>query len=268
MKKTIQKNAVIGYPLGHSKSPFLHNALYKKLGLNAKMVAIEHRDIKFLVQKIKQLNIGLCAITMPFKQSVIKYLNKVDSQAKKTQAVNTVINKKGKLIGYNTDIDGIKFALRSVPIKNKTVLLLGAGGAARAVAFFVSSAKGKILYLSRTKVKALKLQQEFGGIVVSQKDIKSIKFDVIINATPIGMKPLVQFSPLNKVVLSPKQYVFDLVYNPVETQLLKDAKRVGAEIISGVEMFIGQAIRQIELFSGRKVNSESIQNFARKLLLT
>ncbi len=267
MKKPIQKTAVIGYPLGHSKSPFLHNAIYKKLGLKAEMIRIEHRDIKFLVQKIKQLNIGLCAVTMPFKQSIIKYLDQVDRQAKAVQAVNTVISKKGKLIGYNTDIDGIKFALRDVPIKHKTVLLVGAGGVGCAVAYYISSRGGKILYFNRTKMKSQNLQKEFGGTVIAEKDLQELKIDMVINTTPVGMYPLVKYSPLKKTIFTPNQYVFDLVYNPVKTQLLKDAKHAGAKVISGIEMFTGQALRQIELFSGLNLDSKSLFDFARKLLL-
>ena len=133
-------NLVIGYPLAHSKSPALHNALYKKLGINAKMEALERKDIAGLIKIIKSQNVGLTAVTMPFKQTVMRYLDVIDETAKATGAVNTVINKSGKLTGYNTDIDGIALALKNVPLKGKNVSLIGAGGAARAVAYYL---KGK-----------------------------------------------------------------------------------------------------------------------------
>lgn len=260
-----QLNAVIGYPLTHSKSPALHNALYKKLGINAIMRAFSQKSVARLINKIRKLNIGLTAVTMPFKQAAIPYLDKIDRQARTMDAVNTIINNHGILTGFNTDIDGIACALKNVPLKSKNVLLVGAGGAARAVAYYLKSKEAKIFYQNRTKYKAYALVKKFGGKIISAKELSKMKMHVIINATPIGMTPKTGVSPLSKYKFKKYQVVFDLVYNPRQTQLLKQAKKAGAKTISGVEMFIGQALKQVELYSG-KIKNNSIKTFAGKLL--
>lgn len=258
-------NAVIGFPIGHSKSPALHNALYQKLGIDAVMLAFAHNNLKNLISAIKTLNIGLAAVTMPFKQSVMPFLDKIDKTAKKINSVNTIINKNGKLFGYNTDIDGIARALKGVVIRNKIVLVLGAGGAARAIAYYIKMKKGKLAYINRTKTKASILQKDFGGRIASLKALQSAQ--IIINATPIGMHPKVKASPLSKKFLRKTQVVFDLVYNPAPTQLLKDAKTAGAKTVSGTEMFAGQALRQIELFTNKKLSNPRLTALAVNLLI-
>jgi shikimate dehydrogenase len=260
-----QINAVIGYPLTHSKSPALHNALYKKLGINAAMRPLADKNIAKLVKTIKVLNIGLVAVTMPFKETIIPFLDSVDGQAKKMAAVNTIINQDNRLTGYNTDVDGVAGTLKRLPIKNKNVLLIGAGGAAKAVAYFIKSKGGKILYLNRTKTKALNLQKLFGGRIIKEASLPKIKIDVIINATSLGMYPKTRVSPLPNYKFNNNQTVFDVVYNPARTKLLTDAKKAGAKTISGLEMFIGQALRQIELYSG-KIPDEIIKQYAKKIL--
>lgn len=260
-----QLNAVIGFPLSYSQSPSLHNALYAKLGIDAVLVAIQNKNIEQLVATIKAANIGLTVVTMPFKQAIIPFLDKVKKQAKAIRAVNTVINRNGKLEGFNTDFDGIAFALKAVPIAGKNVLLLGAGGAARAVAYYIKERSGKILYLNRTPAKTIKLQREFGGRVVVLNQIGASEIDVIVNATPVGMDPKAKTLPLPLKFLRKGQYVFDLVYKHGFTELLKQAKQRGAKTVSGMDMFLGQALRQIELYSGKKINPE-IMIFAKNLL--
>ncbi len=262
-----QLNFVIGFPLIHSQSPFLHNALYKKVGINAFMLPVSNKRLVPLISAIRVLGIRLTAVTMPFKQTIIPYLDKVDPKAMAIKAVNTVINKNGKLFGFNTDIDGIIFALQNQKISDKTVLIIGAGGAARAAAYYVKNKKGKILYLNRTKNKALLLQKAFGGKVVGLKDLYQKNIDILINATPIGAYPKTKALPVPKEVVKKCECVFDIVYNPLQTSLIKLAHNERIKTISGIEMFIGQALKQIELFSGKKIAKSQTENFSRNLLV-
>lgn len=259
-------NTVIGYPLSHSKSPLLHNFIYRRLNINAVMLALENPKIGLLARIIKNFPSGLTCVTMPFKQAIMPFLDSIDERAKAIGAVNTVINKKGKLFGFNTDIDGIAFALRKVKPKNKTVLLLGAGGAARAAAYFLGKSGAKILYLNRTQSKALRLKKEFGGVVINPADLSRHQASVIINATSVGMNPKIFKTPFDKKYLKKGQVVFDVIYSSQPTRLLKEAKQAGATAISGMDMFIGQALRQIELYTGKKMDVIKLSKTARKIL--
>ncbi len=264
--KNIIKNSVIGYPLEHSFSTVLHGPVYHSLGIEADIVKDADDNIANLVDRIKNTPYELTAVTMPHKQSIINYLDEVDGVAKEIGAVNTVINKNGKLTGYNTDVYGIEYALRNVEIKNKNVLIVGAGGVARPVAYFVGQAGGKSLFVNRTIEKAESLAKDFGGLVVDVEELESEDVDIIINTTPVGMYPNIEESPVPKDFLRDKHIVFDIIYNPIETKLLKDVKSVGAEIISGLDMFIAQGIRQIELWQGVEIDIEKYFDKLKKLL--
>lgn len=246
-------NAVIGNPLTHSLSPILHNEIYRQLGIESRLIKDEDADIKKLVGRIIERPYELTAVTIPYKQMVMRCLDEIDCEAKKIGAVNTVINKNGKLVGYNTDIVGIRKAFAGVVLSDKNVLVLGAGGAARPVAYFVSQCGGKAFYCSRTLARSKELACEFGGKAIKDGDLSQISFDVIINATPVGMYPKIDEMPIKSEILSPQQTVFDVVYNPPQTKLLRIAKDVGACVISGLDMFIYQGIAQVELWQNKKL---------------
>ncbi len=245
-------NAVIGYPLEHSLSPAFHNNIYQQQNLNAVMLAFPHQNIAKLVTAIRTFQVGLTAVTMPHKQTIIPFLNSVDPVSKKIGAVNTVINRNGKLYGYNTDVVGIAAALAGTKLKNKKVLILGAGGVARAVAYFLQKQQAEIFCTNRTLSHAQKLMKEFGGKAISQEKIDPLAINVIINTTPLGMYPHLEISPLPSIFIQKHQTVFDLIYNPLETKLLRLAKKRGAKAISGMIMFEAQAREQIRLWSGKK----------------
>ena len=268
-KKTLypKLNAVIGFPLTHSRSPYLHNPVYEAIGEAAVLLPFSHPDIRKLMSAVRVLPINLTAVTMPFKRSVMPFLDHIDSAAKKVNAVNTIINKNGVLFGYNTDVDGIRYALRGCTLKNKNVLLIGAGGAARAVAYVIKGGGGKILYMNRSAQEALKLKKIFGGRLVTADTLSSSDIDVIINATPVGMYPHVSEMPIPERLLRRGQYVFDVVYNPVETMLIKAAKRKGSRGVSGIDMFVVQGLRQVELWSKRKVITPALVNRLKKMLI-
>lgn len=247
---TTKLNAVIGYPLTHTLSPLLHSQSYATHGINAVMVAFANPDVVSLVHAIRTLPVHLTAVTLPHKESIIPHLDILDRSAKDVGSVNTVINNGKSLCGYNTDVHGIRVALRDVPLAGKNVLLLGAGGAARAVASVVTNTKGKLFYHNRTRERALALHKQFGGDVIARGVLSSMAFDVIINTTPVGMHPHVDESPLEQFPFDSHHVVFDCVYNPRHTKLLRDASHAGARTIGGLTMFIAQGVEQIRLWSG------------------
>lgn len=257
-------NLVIGRPLVHSQSPLLHNFLYKLLGINAVLLAQAHTDLTLLINLIKELPIKLTAVTMPYKERVIKYLDAASSEVAALKAVNTIINKDNKLHGYNTDIDGIAFALRNIELEGKSILILGAGGAARALGYYLKNNNAKLFWLNRTKKKAAELANLFGGDVITNAE--QIRSNVIINATSIGMLPNHNISPLPDYQFEQDQVVFDMVYNPVKTQMLKSAMKGKAHTISGINMFIGQGIKQIELLTNNAIDTKSIVSRLKKFL--
>ena len=266
-QKTLRLNAVIGYPITHSKSPALHNPVYRALGLDAILLPFGNTDVSKLISAIRTLPIHLTAVTMPHKGSVMGFLDHIDPIAKKVNAVNTILNKNGVLTGYNTDVVGIAYALRRCKLKNKNVLLIGAGGAGRAVAYVVAKEGGNLMYLNRDPEEALRLKKMFGGRLVSRKELTPERIDVIINATPVGMKPKTSGIPIAPVLITSRHTVFDLVYNPIETRLLKTAKAKGAIPISGLDMFVVQGLRQIELSTRKKIISPPLVDRIKKSLI-
>ncbi len=194
------------------------------------------------------LSVKLTAVTSPYKEKIIQYLDECSLEVQELQAVNTVILKNNKLYGYNTDIFGINFALQNIDLYNKSIAILGAGGAARAIGYVLSRHAVQLFWINRTPSKALQLSQEFGGNVIAISKLSEIKIDIIVNTTTIGMYPNINESPLPNYKFSKHQVVFDMIYNPYMTKLLQQARHDQAQIISGIDMFISQGLKQIELF--------------------
>lgn len=252
-------NAVTGYPLDHTWSPQLHEIIYKSIGVNAAMTALPEEHIEAIIKDMRILPIHLLAVTLPHKQEVMKYLDVIDETAKKIGSVNTVINRGGKLYGYNTDVIGLEHALRNTALKAKNVLVIGAGGVAQTISWFLKKEGANIFCYNRTNRKAVALMKKFGGRAVSLKGLEKAKIDVIINATPVGMAPNMNESPFPKKFLRKDQTVFDLIYNPLETRLLKDAKKAGAKTIPGLTMLIVQALAQVQLWLDKAPNYNDIE---------
>lgn len=262
-----QLNMVIGYPLEHSQSPMLHTLSYELLNINAVLLAQPRLlPLKSLIHAIKTLSIILTAVTSPYKEKIIKYVDQCNEEAKELQAVNTIIQRDGKLYGYNTDIHGIKFALRNTVVSDKKVLIIGAGGAARAAAYFLKKNHAHLFWINRTSKKATVLAKKFGGYVINNDELDEMSIDIVINTTPCGSYPKLDISPLPEYVFHANQVVFDMVYNPIMTPLLKQAKKQHAKIISGLEMFIGQGLKQIELLSAQQLKPAMIQKIRKALI--
>lgn len=242
---------IIGNPVEHSLSPTMHNAAYKKLGLNFIYVAFKVTDIKNVVLGIKSLGIKGVSVTVPHKVTVMPFLDKIDDLAKQIGAVNTIVNEDGKLFGYNTDAIGAIKALEEVTsLLNKKVVLLGAGGAARAIAFGLKQKDARVTILNRTIANAKELAQKINSDYGSLLDIKKIQdAEIVINATTTGMSPKIDETIVTEDYLNKNQIIFDIVYNPKETMLLKLAKKKGCKVIYGYKMLLYQAISQFELFT-------------------
>jgi shikimate dehydrogenase len=247
-------NMVIGYPLLHTQSPCLHNTIYKQMGINAVFLPMPHDNLQMLVQSLKTFSVNLAAVTSPYKEKILKYLDQRSPEVNSLQAANTIIQRNGRLHGYNTDIEGIAYALNGIEIKNNNVLIIGAGGAARAMAYFLRKQHANIFYLNRSLDKALHLCKEFGGEVIMRPELNLKNMDIVVNTTTVGMYPDTHTSPLPDAGFNKNQLVFDMIYHPVMTTLLKQAKKSKARIVTGLDMFIGQGLKQIELFTGSKLD--------------
>lgn len=260
-------NMVIGYPLHHTQSPLLHQAVYQMLGVDAVLLAKSHPSLDALIQAIKTLSVPLTAVTSPYKEKILKYIDVCSPEVAVLKAANTLIQRDGQLYGFNTDVDGIAFALREHSMHYKNVLVIGAGGASRAMAYFLKKQQANIYWLNRTKAKAEQLAYEFGGNVMTQTDLNKYEFQMIVNTTSLGVYPNLHESPLPHHAFHAGQIVFDMVYNPVRTAFLKDAENADATIISGIDMFIGQGLKQIELFTGKKYALEGMDALRQLLIL-
>ena len=245
---------VVGDPIGHSSSPKMHNAGYEALNISEEYVYVASKvsieNIEDFIKGVRAMNIRGVSCTIPHKVVVIPYLDEVDEVAKKIGAVNTIVNDSGKLIGYNTDWQGVLQPLEKVTeLKNKTVVLLGAGGAARAISYAVTSKGAKLLVSDMVTEKADELAKEFGGESFPLEGIEVIQSaDIIINATPVGLTG-------GNDTLVPKQYitskhvVFDIIYGH-KTRLIEEAEQQGARTIGGIEMLLYQGVVQFKLFTG------------------
>lgn len=254
---------IIGDPVDHSLSPAMHNAAYKHLGIDDRFVYlgsnVKITDVGKVVESMRAMeNFSGLTCTIPHKIEVLKYLDWIDPIAKKIGAVNSVIKDNGVLKGYNTDWLGAIIPLEKITkIKNKKIAVLGAGGAARALIYGLKLKGAIITIFNRTLINAQKLASEFDcnfSDLDHQKNLESK--DIIINATPVGMKPLDDKIPILAEHLKDSQIVFDIVYIPFETRLLKEAKKRKARIIHGIEMLLHQGTAQFELYTGYKAPEE------------
>ncbi len=256
---------VVGWPVSHSRSPELHNRAISKLGLDYVYVPypVEPSNIADAIAAVRALGIAGINVTIPHKEAVIPFIDSLSKEARLIGAVNTIVNKKGKLHGHTTDPEGIMGALRraSYSIKGKDVVILGAGGAARTAVFtaLLNGAK-KITIIARNGIKAKKLADEVhkkfkrAKIHISDNSNESIiKASLLINATPIGMTTLSNKIPIDPSILHEGLTVFDMVYNPHDTMLLKAAAMAGAKCIHGIDMLIFQGMQSFMMWTGRKV---------------
>jgi shikimate dehydrogenase len=255
---------VIGDPIEHSLSPVIQNAAFEALKLDCVFLAfkVAPPDVENALRGMRGLGICGMNVTMPDKNVVIAHLDEVDEAAKFLGAVNTIKNESGRLKGFNTDGIGAINALRKNggSLHGKRLVLFGAGGAARAIAFTLAKEVEEVIILNRTPEKTATLSKELvkldnKKVTTGPLTTKSIKeslenADILINATSVGMKQNSEQSLVNSELLRPDLTVMDIVYNPLETKLVKEAKATGAKVISGLEMLIYQGAASFEIWTG------------------
>ena len=249
---------VVGDPIAHSLSPPIMNAALLRENVTRVFLALHAKSLKDLLACIKEIPIHGLAVTMPYKEAIIPYLDNTDPHTSKIGACNTVVRSQdGKLYGFNTDTSGVVRPLEQrMPLNDARVLVLGAGGAARAAVFGLRDRGAQIFIMNRSGEAAQKLARQAKGRAIKRADLKKLDFDVIINATPVGLgNP--RESPLNAEEIKAR-IVFDMVYDPAETRLLQLAKQRGAEVIQGGEMFVHQAARQFEIWTGKPAPREDM----------
>ena len=273
---------IIGDPIGHTMSPAMHNAAFKSLGLNYVYVPfkVKSMELRKAIEGIRGLNLRGVNVTIPHKVAVVQLLDKLDPLAERIGAVNTIVNDEGILTGYNTDATGFLQTLhdRNIEPAEKKVLLLGAGGAARAIGHILTREKARVTILNRkqdlswaedlaarlsrnykTDVKALELTPENLKKAISNAEI-------LVNATSLGMSPEIDSTPVPAELLRADLTVFDVVYNPLQTRLLREAKAVGAQTIDGLEMLVRQGAVSFEIWTGVKPPVEVMREAALSLL--
>jgi len=240
---------VIGDPIAHSLSPLMHNAAFAEGQIDAIYVPFHVRDLADFTATIKPFQIAGFSVTLPHKERILPCLERCDPLATEIGAVNTVVVRAGKLYGYNTDFTGVLRAIeRRLPPASSSVLLIGAGGSARAAAFALARAGAAVSIWARRPRQARALARAVGGEAVERREIARRSFDTIVNCTPVGMYPY-GGSPLESRELNCR-LVMDLIYRPLQTELMRRAERRGIETISGVDMFVAQGVAQWELWMG------------------
>jgi shikimate dehydrogenase len=247
--------ALLGYPVKHSFSPTMHNAAFEKLGLNYRYVAFEVKPemLKEAVDGIRALGLAGVNVTVPHKENVIQYLDEVDPESSFIGAVNTIANSDGRLKGYNTDGRGFMRSLEEegIGVEGKKILIVGSGGAARAIGYYLSEKAHELSVFDVITEKARTLTEDLKkrGKVSHMESVNGIEnMDIIINATPLGLKeedPL----PFDLSAISPSQVIGDLIYK--ETRLLREAASVGCKTFNGLGMLIWQGALAFELWTGK-----------------
>ena len=259
----MKKYIVIGNPINHSFSPKLHNYWFKENKIDAvyEKIKIDENDLETIFNRFKQKQINGINVTVPFKKTVIPYLDKLSLEAELTQSVNTIILDNDNLVGHNTDITGFIKAIKNLNfnIKGKKIFILGAGGVVPSIIFALNKMNvSKITISNRTKKKAEDLKSQFHNLeILDWGDIND--FDVIINATSLGLNEESIDLDLSKFVNN--KLFYDVIYNPAETNFLKEGKKLGNKTENGKLMFIYQAFEAFKLWHGiePKINSDTLE---------
>ncbi len=255
---------IIGDPVDHSFSPVIQNTAFEAFGLDFIYAAFPVKDVEAAVKGMRSLGVRGLNVTVPHKQTVIPFLDALDDHARSIGAVNTIVNEEGRLKGYNTDAPGFMAALRQAigEVKGKRIVVLGAGGAARAIVYALLQADAHVSILNRTADKAQALVREFGAHAAgSLNDLSSLitTTDILVNATSIGLPHGVQESPVRKELLRNGLVVYDIVYSVKSTPLTKLAREAGCLVIPGTEMLLETAIVSFTLFTGRDAPVEAMR---------
>lgn len=258
-----QLYGVIADPVAHSHSPVIHNAALAHQEIDARYLPfrVPEEDLATFIDACPQLGIRGLSVTIPHKEASLDLMTRAEAAATGIGAINTVIFDGEERLGYNTDYRAAMECLLEAmglnegdeqPLQGKTALILGAGGAARAVGWGIHQKGGKVIFTSRTPERASQLASDIGGTAVPWADRHEPKVDLLVNATPVGMHPDLDNTPFRGDLINPDSIVFETIYNPERTLLIKDARAAGCQTITGVEMFVRQAAYQYRLFTDRQ----------------
>jgi 3-dehydroquinate dehydratase / shikimate dehydrogenase len=250
---------VAGDPIEHSLSPVIMNTALRRENVNGVYLPLHAKTLKDLIRCVREIPLHGLSVTMPYKQAIVSYLDNTDAHTSKIGACNTVVRgQDGKLYGFNTDVAGVIRPLEQrITIEGAKILVLGAGGAARAAVFGLKERGAEVWVLNRTSAKGQTLARQAKARNIKRADLKKVAFDVIINATPVGMGNT-KDCPLKDAEIQAR-VVFDMVYDPVETHLIRVARANGISVIPGVEMFVQQAARQFEIWTGKPAPAGDMQ---------
>ena len=271
---------IIGNPVGHSLSPLVHNRSFVTQGINAVYVPfqIEGTDVADFIRLAPELGLQGLSVTIPHKVAVIDLLTKADPAVEKIGACNTIIFRPGgQRLGYNTDyiaaITGIEVAFggniaddESV-LKNQKALVLGAGGAGMALAYGLVQRGAMVTVTDADPLRAVELAKHLGCEYVKWEMRESMSVDILVNCTPLGMYPNINDTPYSKKSLRSSMLVFDAVYNPEHTLLIRSAQEKGCKVVTGIEMFVGQACYQFKLFTGYKASASKIRTLLKEAIV-
>ena len=249
---------VAGDPIEHTLSPVIMNTAMRRENVNAVFLALHVKNLKDLIRCVREIPIHGLSITMPYKEAILHFLDNTDAYTSKVGACNTAVRgQDGKLYGFNTDVAGVVRPLEQrLTLQGAKVLIVGAGGAARAAVFGLKERGAEVWILNRSSAPAQKLARQARARVMKRADLRKVPFDVLINATPVGL------GNTRDCVLKENEIqariVFDMVYDPVETRLIQIARAKGLVVIPGIEMFVQQAARQFEIWTGKPAPAEEM----------
>jgi len=249
---------VAGDPVAHSLSPLMMNTAFRRENINAVYLPLHASKLSDLLACVRDIPLHGLSITLPYKQEIIQYLDNTDPLTEKIGACNTVIRAQdGKLYGYNTDVAGVVRPLEQrLHLAGAKVLVVGAGGAARAAVFGLKERGAEVFIMNRTTSAGQKLARQARAKFLTRTQMRGLQFDVIINATPVGMNGTL--SPLSEKELNAR-ILFEMVYTPAETKLVKIARAKDLQVITGAEMFVQQGARQFEIWTGKPAPADDMQ---------
>ncbi|MFC1931142.1 shikimate dehydrogenase [Chloroflexota bacterium] len=271
---------VIGDPIEHTMSPVMHNAAFRKLGMDYVYLPfrVKKEELGKAVAGMRALNIRGLNVTLPHKVAIIPFLDKLDSLAERIGAVNTVVNDGGELTGYNTDAAGFLQVLLENGVKpeGKKIIVLGAGGASQGICFILAGMGAHLIIVNRRLARAEDLLRQISPISKSEVEALALneenlttaleKADILVNTTSIGMIPDISETPVPAKLFKPGLIVFDIVYNPIRTRLLKEAEAAGARTLGGLDMLVWQGALAFEKWTGQKAPLDLMKAEAVKVL--
>jgi shikimate dehydrogenase len=248
---TTEIYGIIGNPVAHSLSPVMHNSGFEALGLNKVYVAFHAINAEKALAGCRDLGVHGLSVTIPHKETVLAHIDSIDPVAEKIGAVNTLVfDKEEKIHGLNTDWIGANRALaEKIDLQNKRILLLGAGGSAKAIGFGLLEAGAQVTLASRTESRVKKLAETLDCDWIKFAEIETVQADGLVNATSVGMRPIEKASLVPAEVLGNFSVVMDIVYDPLETRLIREAKSAGCEVINGLSMLLYQGVAQFEVWT-------------------